>query len=1744
MTGMVREGRDWVNAFARSLIVLAVAQWAAAQVITTVAGTSFTFPASPLPALSAPLGRPAAMAVDSQGNVYVGDYYNNIVVQISPSGVLTVLAGNGIGGFSGDGGPAVNASVSFPNAVALDSAGNLYICDSANNRIRKVSNGTITTIAGSAVQGYSGDGGPATNAELYEPNAVAVDSAGNVYIADTYNYRIRKVSGGIITTIAGNGLGVSAGDGGPATSASFEFPSALAVDSAGNIYVVDGITGYGQIREISGGTINAIAQGAISASAVGVDASGNLYIAGQALVQKISGGVITTVAGNGNEGFSGDGGPPTDAELNETDGVAVDSKGNVYISDSGNERIRKVTGGIISTIAGNGAFRFSGNGGPATDATLNAPRAVAFDPSGNYYIADAENNQIREVSGGIITTLAGNLNPGFSGDGGPPADASLLVPSGVTVDSAGNVYIADSFNNRVREVSGGIIKTIAGNGNGGFAGDGGAPTAASLWIPWGLAVDSSGSLYIADYFNNRVRKVSGGFMTTVAGNGVAAYGGDGGPAINGSLQGPTGLAVDANGNLYIADSHNNRIREISGGVITTVAGNGEQGYSGDGGPATAASLWNPYGVALDASGNLYIADGPNSRIRKVSGGIITTVAGDGLQGFSGDGGPATAAELGVTVGVALDATGNIYIVDGNNRIREVLSGAASFQASPTALSFTSTPTGDAPAAQNIALSSTVGGLAFTTSTSSTWLSVQPASGSMPAALQVSVDPTGLAANTYQGTITITAASAVPPTRVVAVTFTVTGGTGGAAPAQLAVSPQSIPFSIAQGGAAQTAQFTIFNTGGGSAPYAATAVTSSGGNWLTIGGPVTGSVSAAAPVTLSAVVNPGPLAPGTYNGAITVTGAGTGQTLTIAVIFAVTTAPPKILLSQAGLTFTAVAEGGTVLPQTIGIQNAGAGTLDYSIQVTTQSGSSGWLAVSPASGSIASGAAEVADAGVSINAGDLPPPGTYYGQIMVSAEGASNSPQTVLVVLTVLPPGSDPGPDVRPTGLVFVGTAGGGSPGSQNVTVGNPSSSARSAYLNPTPTYLGSAPGSMGWLQYQPINFAVPPDAPQAVVVQPDFSNLAAGQYRAVITLAFDDGSTRNVSVLSVVTSSGAAPDARLRPLDTAGCTPSELLPQFTATGFSPNLSLGYPVYLAAIIVDDCGDPMTTGTVIVSFDNGDSPVSLVSQQNGSWTNSWQPGHTTGSVTLTLTATLENLSGAAMAFPGAVVQGSETPPMLTEAPLGAGTLAAGPFAPGDVMLLKGTGLADGQAISTSSPLESQLAGASVLIGQTPLQLLYADTDQVLGLVPANLAPNSSQEVIVSRDSAYGVEVPVIISATHPAILTVDGSGEGQGVIYASTGAATTIADAANPVSPGASIIIYCTGLGATAASGASANMPSVTIGGVGAQVSYSGAARPANYPPSGPPTLLGLVSAGLGGLYEIDATVPAGLPGGAAPVLVISAGQSSQSAVTIAIAGQGATAPSILPGGIVNAASYAAVNGAGSPVAPGSLIAIFTSTLATQPASFTTATLPTTLSGVGVTFNGVPAAVVQVVPSGPYPFVSAQVPFEVLTAGQTSATVPVVITVNEAPSAAAQAQIVASAPGIFTLNAEGTGQAVLVNLADDTIAAPTGSVAGAHPIPRGQTAFFYVTGLGAMTPSVADGSGVCPAASGFCNAAMPTVLVGGVAAQVVFAGQAPGFPGVEQINLTIPPTAPTGSGVSLIVISADGTVTSNTTTIAVQ
>ena len=610
-------------------------------VISTFAGTGEDgFSGDGGPAAQAQLTYPAGVAVDGAGNVYVADVGNHRVRRIDTTGVISTFAGTGEEGFSGDGGPAVEAALSYPVSVAADGAGNVYVTDQSN-RVRRIDTaGVISTFAGTGEEGFSGDGGPAVQAQFYAGHdgflSVATDAAGNVYVSDSENHRVRRIdTTGVISTFAGTGEEGFSGDGGPAAQAQLTYPAGVAVDGAGNVYVAD-VENH-RVRRID------------------------------------TTGVISTFAGTGEEGFSGDGGPAVEAALSYPVSVAVDAAGNVYLTGYESKRVRRIdTAGVISTFAGAGEEGFSGDGGPGVLARLSSPRGVAADGAGNLFIADTGNHRIRKVdSVGVISTVAGTGEEGFSGDGGPAVQAQTH-PHDVAVDGAGNLFIADYWNHRIRKVdSAGVITTIAGTGEFGFSGDGGPAVQAQLSSPRGVAVDGAGNLFIADLGNHRIRKVdASGVITTVAGTGVLGFGGDGGPAVQAQLYSPFDVVVDGAGNLFIADTDNHRIRKVdASGVITTVAGTGVLGFGGDGGPAVQAQLNESRGLAVDSAGNLFIADSRNDRIRKVDAtGTIITIAGTGEYGFGGDGGPATAAQFSDPDSVAADGTGNVYITENDNHL--------------------------------------------------------------------------------------------------------------------------------------------------------------------------------------------------------------------------------------------------------------------------------------------------------------------------------------------------------------------------------------------------------------------------------------------------------------------------------------------------------------------------------------------------------------------------------------------------------------------------------------------------------------------------------------------------------------------------------------------------------------------------------------------------------------------------------------------------------------------------------------------------------------------------------------------------------------------------------------------------------------------------------------------------------------------------------------------------------------------
>ncbi|MGO9087873.1 MAG: hypothetical protein ACLP6G_16360 [Terriglobales bacterium] len=718
-----------LNPAASFCLLLAAALWAPQLAlgqysISSIAGGG----PNNLPAPNSSIGYAASVALDGSGNTYIADSFSSQIFKVS-GGTLTVVAGNGTLGYSGDGGLATSAALNGPKGVFVDGSGNIFIADTDNSVIREVVAGTgnIQTVAGNGTAGYSGDGNPATGAQLNDPFGVFVDKAGDIFIADTDNSVIREVvaSSGNIQTVAGDftlGAGYS-GDSGLATSAQLDQPQGVFVDGSANIFIAD--TYNSVIREVT-------------------PANGN--------IQTVAG---VYYAWNDSCKFSGDGAAATSAQLCLPNNVFLDSSGNIFIADTQNSAVRVVNTGAasvtiagvaipagdIQTVAGSATLGagYSGNGGLATSAQLKYPSGLVADSSENIFIADTDNFVIREVtaSTGDIQTVIGNNTLAYSGDFFLATNAELNAPGGTFVDGSGNIFIADTYNSVIRVVNPGTqavtiagvsiqpgyIQTVAGNGTAGYSGDGAAPASAELFQPQGVFVDGSGNIFIADTGNSAIRVINTGTTTltiagvpipagdiqTVAGTpGTAGFSGDGGPPASAKLSNPYGVVVDGSGNIFIADTENSAIRVVNTGTtpltiagvaipagdIQTVAGTPPTACAdpstgcGDNGTAATASLSFPAGISLDAADDIFIADTFNSAIRVVNPGTqpvtiagtmipagdILTVAGTlGKDGYSGDNGLPASAALNTPYGVYVDLLGNIFIADTDNAaIREVV----------------------------------------------------------------------------------------------------------------------------------------------------------------------------------------------------------------------------------------------------------------------------------------------------------------------------------------------------------------------------------------------------------------------------------------------------------------------------------------------------------------------------------------------------------------------------------------------------------------------------------------------------------------------------------------------------------------------------------------------------------------------------------------------------------------------------------------------------------------------------------------------------------------------------------------------------------------------------------------------------------------------------------------------------------------------------------------------------------------
>ena len=1479
------------------VVTLLAAQAAAQNVVTTITGTDPTFNGSGQIASSVPIGYVNGVATDSAGNVYFTDPLEHLVLKVSGTdGKLSVIAGNGIAGYSGDGGPATSAAiaatdspiqysgVSAPTSlggIAVDKQGTVYFAD--GHYVRAVTaDGIISTIAGGGVG--TGDNLPALQASLGFVTGIALDASGNLYFSETNRVRVMSLSTGILRIYAGGGGNGYSGDGGLATAAKLSQPNGLAFDTQGNLYVADGdvtnfparirkITPQGIISTIAGGGSRVPANGIPPlslnlgfASGLAVDASGMVYVfsPGSGYLLKISGD-STTLVTNPNADIFSTSTPAVNVyivghRVSDNSGIAFDSAGNLYVADSRDGHLCKIdTKGFLTTIAGNGRYGLGGDEGPAVDAYIQGPAALTHTPDGTIYFLDTLNASVRTISpAGIITSV---LNPTNY-----PVLGNSEALNGITSDPAGNVYVL--LIHRLVQIApnGNLTTIISGSGS---SGDGSPASSAGILMGGALASDASGNLFVSDAGANFIYKITPDrILHVIAGNGTQAVSPDGALALNSPVSMPSTLLPDSSGGLYFeeqpAGPNSNVIRYITpDGHLKTIAANGTPGFSGDRGPATQASfmLAKRTGLAVDKFGSLYIADNLNGRVRVVNlSGGVDTFAGNGTLISAGDGGPARQASFVMPRGLLFDAAGNLLISDvAGNRIRMVLAAPPAISVTPASLSFTARAGGGLTPPQQITVSSPVGGIAFsaTVSAGADWLVLGAPGGATPQLLDIRIDPSNLSTGAHQATIAIGSPNATPVSTVVTVTVQVSPGGS----PKLAVDNATLSFTFPKNPTSPLAQqLRVVNAGTGVLAFSAVAATATGGAWLNVA-PQSGTAIPKSPATLSITADPGRLGSGTYTGTITVASPGTGQTVSVPVTMTISTLDQAIQLSHPALSFIGVASGGVIPPRSLAVTNLGRGSMSFTVSTKTLSGGSHWLSASPVSG-ISSGNGAPPSVTVTVDQTGLAA-GFYYGLVRVDSPAAANTPQVATVALRVLAAGQDPGPAVEPAELVFRAVQGQPSPSSASLLLYNLSASPTS-YVS---SVVASDPNDQ--FSLNPRTSSLTPTQPTQVVVQPITSGLAAGVYNAELTLQFSDGIVRRAGLRTIITAPAVtASIAGPEPHASAGCTPTQLVPIITTLGQSFGVPAAWPVALESEVRDDCGNALNSGSVTVSFSNGDSPLSLQPQQGGMWHSTWQAGSSPGPVTLTLTATnpSQNLTGTREITGGL---GDPSPaPLLAAAVSGASFAANVPLAPGSIISLFGQNLTSGTEPASTLPLTTTLAGATAIMAGQQLPLLYAAGGQVNALVSSGININTSQQILIQRGNAYSIPISVNVAASEPAVFPYPAPGDPptQGAIV--NAVTYAVAHAGTPVGAGDIIAIFCTGLGSVApavpdGSGAPSSPPASTV--ATAAVSIGG--KPAS-------VLFAGLSPGFVGLYQIDAVVPSGVaPGSQVPVVVSIAGQTS-------------------------------------------------------------------------------------------------------------------------------------------------------------------------------------------------------------------------------------------------------------------------------
>jgi uncharacterized protein (TIGR03437 family) len=1392
------------------------------------------------PALQTPLVQPEAVWVQPNGDIFISD--GNFVVRRIRNGLSTIVAGGGSVIDNSLPIPARSAKIDYPNGLAGGPSGELYISDVNHNRVQRLNaDGTIVTVVGKGTAGFSGDAGRGTAAELSSPRALALSAAGDLFIADKDNAVVRKynIRSGIITTYAGTGRVGFSGDGGPALAANIGTIQSLAVDAGGNLYLDD--TQFDDHDNVT----------AVRIRRVSTD------------------GIIRTVAGAGPPGATGDEGPAVRAQIKSAFGLAVDAKGNLYIADV--DRIRVVTpDGIIHAFAGQTEIINAGvDNIPATQAYLNTPGAIALDADGNVYFPESTGELVRKIDARtkLITTVAGTSN---RFDGSLAAATTLNKPTSVATDRLGNLYLVDSGHFSVRKIDAvtGAISTFAGDGKyfednqatydslgrnlvisvdgrdrlliadedekGVYAVDLANRELTVLFdgsadnvLPTGVAGDAAGNVYISDWNHDQVLVLSpDGKPNVFAGigyHGAAAYGGDGGPAVQADLSGPRGLALDAKGRLLICDTDNHVVRIVdpATGIINPFAGDHIDNSDYDTYPAVQASLRSPVALALDSDGWVYIADKAAHQIRVVTtDGYIYTAGGGNGRGFGGDGGPAILSLMDTPLGVA--ATGiDIYVSDSfNYRIRHLFYRSVQNDpvVDPQRLTFRATQGGAVPSIQLLTINSSYLGLNLNYTVErvdGSWLSVCTGTqgtdcfdGSTPDLVGVLADPTNLEVGRYSAAVLIHA-SGSPDLRI-PVDFIVDPPN---VVSSVTLSPSTVRLSVAQN--SSSAQRVEVTSAGKPLSWSIRRQTDS--PWLKF------SVSSGiTPATVDLTIDSTDLRPGIYP-ALSYLVVDGGSTTLLVTTLTVTDAKATMQLDHDSMLFEAV-EGASASPsQPLRVYNTGPAPLSWQIvkpAVDDQRRAVSWVASSTPGGVVQQGA-QPSLVNISVDPAGLRA-GVYSVPLVVTAPGANGAPQVLGVRLRVLPADTRAQAVFDKTALLFRASPG-ASVAEQTVELS--STGGPLSFTSSVRTDLGGQ-----WLSVTPPNGSVLSSA-QRLTLRFRILNtaLAEGVYTGGVKLSFTDGSVRQINVTMILRAgAGAITDGKSR---SAGCdaTRQVLLAPSLTDNFA--LNVGWPIPMQAQVFDDCGAPSAASTVSVTFDNGDPPMTLKNLSGGNFAGTWTPASAgSGAVSLTMQALRPGLAKGEWKSTGRLTREASTPPILAAGGVlnAASRVNTSLLAPGGRLILQGANF------------PAAASDAAVLIGGSSAKVVFSSAAEMQVVAPAQLDGISQTYVIVNANGFSTSPQTVSVVPADPGLYPLpDG----------------TVA------SRGASLTVTATGLGAVDTTGRVTAAVTAKLGDLDAPVTSA------------------TLPAGADGVYQLRITIPAGASGALPLTITQNAITSNQITVNV-------------------------------------------------------------------------------------------------------------------------------------------------------------------------------------------------------------------------------------------------------------------------